>query len=440
MRLKSTTKNTWSMAWTNRRRSCGCCAITSGLSARSTAAASAQCGACTVHLNGAPMRSCSLPVSAAAGQKITTIEGLAGQGRQTASAAGRVDRARRPAMRLLPGRPAHVRRGAAQAEAESDRRRHRRGDERQHLPLRHVSAHPQSDPRRGETGARVRRAVMSAAEHSRFCPRTPTCTRCCAPPRRKRTRRAHSNRRSFLKLAGVAGGGLVLAFYIGDRATALANTGEPRRRIRRRTRSCASRPTATIVIYSKSPEIGQGVKTSFPMIVAEELDADWSKVRVEQAQIESRRSTAVRAPAVRARFRRLGSVAARRRDGRAPCWSPRPRRNGTCPKSECTTQDEHRDSRASSNRSLSYGELATKAAALPVPDEKSLKLKDRKDYKLLGKRISGVDNHQGRHRPAVVRHRPGRAGHAVRRVREVPGGRRQGAARRISKRSGSCRA
>src|SRR5262245_31689515 len=39
----------------------------------------AQCGACTVHLNGAPTRSCSLPLSAAAGQKVTTIEGLAGK-------------------------------------------------------------------------------------------------------------------------------------------------------------------------------------------------------------------------------------------------------------------------------------------------------------------------------------------------------------------------
>ncbi|WP_116809070.1 (2Fe-2S)-binding protein [Steroidobacter cummioxidans] len=39
----------------------------------------AQCGACTVHLNGAPVRSCSIPVSAAAGQQITTIEGLAGK-------------------------------------------------------------------------------------------------------------------------------------------------------------------------------------------------------------------------------------------------------------------------------------------------------------------------------------------------------------------------
>ena len=59
--------------------------------------------------------------------------------------------------------------------------------------------------------------------------------------------------------------------------------------------------------------------------------------------------------------------------------------------SECSTENSsvvHKQS----NRRLGYGELANKAAALPVPDEKSLKLKERKDYKLLGKRITGVDN------------------------------------------------
>src|SRR5262245_32459937 len=92
------------------------------------------------------------------------------------------------------------------------------------------------------------------------------------------------NRRSFLKLVGMAGGGLALAFYVGDRATALAatNSGEqgfaPNAFLR-------ISPDGSILIYAKGPEIGQGVKTSFPMIIAEELDADWSKVRVEQAAV-----------------------------------------------------------------------------------------------------------------------------------------------------------
>ena len=97
---------------------------------------------------------------------------------------------------------------------------------------------------------------------------------------------AAMNRRGFLKLVGVAGGGLALAFYIGDRATALANTNRggqgfaPNGFLR-------IAPDGSILIYAKNPEVGQGVKTSLPMIVAEKLDADWSKVHVEMAPVNS---------------------------------------------------------------------------------------------------------------------------------------------------------
>src|SRR3954464_15977398 len=92
------------------------------------------------------------------------------------------------------------------------------------------------------------------------------------------------NRRAFLKLVGMAGGGLALAFYNGDRGTALAtaNSSDPSFAPNAFLRIS---PDGSILIYAKNPEIGQGVKTSFPMIIAEELDADWSKVRVEQAPV-----------------------------------------------------------------------------------------------------------------------------------------------------------
>ena len=104
----------------------------------------AQCGACSVHINGEVQRSCSIPLSAVkASDKIVTIEGL------SANASHPVQKAwaerRRAAMRLLPVRPDHGRGGAAEEEAEADRRRHRRGDD-QHLPLRHLSAHPRGRP------------------------------------------------------------------------------------------------------------------------------------------------------------------------------------------------------------------------------------------------------------------------------------------------------
>jgi isoquinoline 1-oxidoreductase subunit beta len=201
---------------------------------------------------------------------------------------------------------------------------------------------------------------------------------------------AAMNRRGFLKLAGVAGGGLVLAFYVGDRATALANTGAASKDFAPNAYLRIS-PDGTVVIYSKNPEIGQGVKTSMPMIIAEELDADWSKVRVEQSKIDAAlygRQFAGGSRSIPTNWdvlRKAGATA------RAMLVSAAAKEWGV-PEAECVTEANsvlHKQS----NRKLGYGELAAKAAALPVPDEKSLKLKERKDYKLLGKRVTGVDNH-----------------------------------------------
>ena len=196
------------------------------------------------------------------------------------------------------------------------------------------------------------------------------------------------NRRSFLKVVGLAGGGFALAFHIGDESLARAE-GEkgfvPNAFVR-------ITPDGRIVLFSKGPEIGQGIKTAFPMIIAEELDADWSHVTVHQAAINPAvfgRQTAGGSRSIPMswdQLRRAGAAArAMLVAAAAQQWN--------VPAADLTTANSV-VTHTSSGRTLSYAELASRAAEMPVPDDNTLKLKERKDYTLLGKRISGVDNRE----------------------------------------------
>src|SRR5258708_21713710 len=91
-------------------------------------------------------------------------------------------------------------------------------------------------------------------------------------------------RRTFVKLAGAGAAGLVLGFHLPSEA--FAATATPQRSKDQAINAFIRiAPDNTITIYSKAPEIGQGIKTSLALIIAEELDADWSHVVVEQTEI-----------------------------------------------------------------------------------------------------------------------------------------------------------
>src|SRR5688500_10349064 len=95
-----------------------------------------------------------------------------------------------------------------------------------------------------------------------------------------------TSRRNFIKLAATAGGGLLLGFHWSNtEASSIKVVGSVADDINFNSYLSIS-PEGVITILSPNPELGQNIKTSFPLIVAEELDADWSKVKVVQAPLD----------------------------------------------------------------------------------------------------------------------------------------------------------
>ncbi len=199
---------------------------------------------------------------------------------------------------------------------------------------------------------------------------------------------AGMGRRGFLKLAAGSGAGLVLGFYLPAGGKALAADASLPHVINAYVRVS---PDNVVTLYSISPEIGQGIKTAFGLMIAEDLDADWKTVRVQQARISPSvygdQQRAGGSTSVRRNWNSLRQAGASARAmlvaAAAKEWN--------VPASEITTENSAVIHKAS-GRTLTYGAIAEKAALMPVPDPATVKLKDRKDWRLLGKRYTGVDN------------------------------------------------
>lgn len=181
-------------------------------------------------------------------------------------------------------------------------------------------------------------------------------------------------RRLFLQTGAALGGGLMMSFSLSSVGHA-AGEGTLNAYVR-------IAPDGGVTIVSKVPEVGQGIKTSLPMLIAEELDVEWSAVTVEQAIADTKvfgRQVAGGSMATTLEYDGLRRVGA---TGRALLIAAAAARWGV-PAETCATEPGF-VVHGPSKRRLAYGELAGAAAALTPPDPKSLTLKDPKAFRIIG--------------------------------------------------------
>ena len=197
-----------------------------------------------------------------------------------------------------------------------------------------------------------------------------------------------ASRRDFLKASAAAGGGLLLSFALP--ALSKAATADDAAGHAVLNAYVRVAPDNVITIMSKIPEVGQGMKTTLPMIIAEEMDANWKQVRIEQAIADSKvfgRQVAGGSMATALEWDPMRKVGAAARHmliaAAAMQWN--------VPAADCDASQGQVVHKAS-GRTLSYGELATAAAKVPVPDLSGLTLKDPKDYSIIGHSTPGVDS------------------------------------------------
>ena len=198
------------------------------------------------------------------------------------------------------------------------------------------------------------------------------------------------DRRSFLKTSAAAGGGLVVAFYVPGMEAALSSQAPPPQPLAPFAYVKIA-PDETVTIVSNHSEMGQGVYTSLPMLLNEELQADWSKIRVESAPVDPVYNHPVFGMQMTGgstttageweHYRKIGAAARLVLvEAAAQQWK--------VDASTCRVEKGvviH----GPTSKKATYGSLAAAAATLPVPT--TIPLKDPKNFTLIGKPTRRLD-------------------------------------------------
>ena len=196
------------------------------------------------------------------------------------------------------------------------------------------------------------------------------------------------SRREFMKRTGQAGGGLVFALTFASACQPAGETGVPE------VASASVAPNVyvnirndgVVEIYCHRSEMGQGIRTSLPQIIADELEADWDKIELIQAVGHEKYGdqNTDGSTSIRRHFDLLRNAGATARDmmiaAAASMWD--------VPAEECVARDHavHHDA---SGKSAGYGSLVETASGMPQPE--SAEFKSREDYRYIGKPVDTID-------------------------------------------------
>lgn len=199
------------------------------------------------------------------------------------------------------------------------------------------------------------------------------------------------DRRSFMKIAGLTGGGVLIGFNFFTACKSQIKVPVDLSKLDFNDFNAYIRiaDNGAVTLFSTNPEIGQGVKTAMPMIIAEELDVAWENVYVQQAPLDIKNyknQEAGGSDSIKSSWDALRQVGASARqmlvNAAALKWQ--------IDASECTTSEGIITN--STGAQLTYGDVVKEAATLEIP--KDIKLKSPGDFKIIGKEIRNVDNHK----------------------------------------------